>query len=67
MTKEALHCGVVVAVSLAAHALGNMILRQYLAVLLVLVVPALVGVQDQIVLLRQIHADHLRVRGRAGA
>ena len=53
MTKEALHCSIVIAVTFAAHALRDAILCQHLAVLLMLVVPALVGVQDQIVLLRQ--------------
>ena len=53
MTKEALQRSMVVAVSFAAHALGNAVVCQHLPVLLVLVVPALVGVQDQLVLLRQ--------------
>ena len=53
VAEEALHGGIVIAVAFAAHALSNPILLQYLPILLVLVVPALVGVQDQLVLLRQ--------------
>lgn len=49
--EEALHDNVVVAVALAAHALHNAVLNQYPAVLLVLVVSALVGLQNLVMLL----------------
>ena len=47
-TKETFHCGIVQTVPFARHALFNPELGQFMAVLGVLVMPALVRVDDQL-------------------
>ena len=53
MTEEALHRCIVIAVSFSAHTLPDAVICQQFALLIVPVMPALVGVPDQIMLFRQ--------------
>ena len=73
-SKEILNHSIVQTVALAAHALSDSLVTEHPLVLLVLVLPALVGVQDQIRVIRNLlkchiqhgchHAQHRPLRNR---